>query len=178
MLQARCYNSSIVVVLYYTRGDSLDPAPTIRAQPSHQTPPTLVHVLISIQAGILCEQPYCNAPSELTPPNTPPPKVLISIQALVLCEQPYYNEAGYERQLGTSDGAHHARRSEPIHYTVPHRTILRSLLLYYFLTPHSCTTRARCSTTLRSSLLYYYTTIPLYYSISSSVQVQRGRATL
>jgi len=28
----------------------------------------------------------------------------------VLCEQPYYNEAGYERQLGTSDGAHHARR--------------------------------------------------------------------
>lgn len=28
----------------------------------------------------------------------------------MLCEQPYYNEAGYERQLGTSDGAHHARR--------------------------------------------------------------------
>lgn len=36
--------------------------------------------------------------------------MLVSIQALVLCEQPYFNEAGYERQLGTSDGAHHARR--------------------------------------------------------------------
>lgn len=37
-------------------------------------------------------------------------QVLISIQALVLCEQPYYNEAGYEKQLGTSEGGHHARR--------------------------------------------------------------------
>ena len=36
--------------------------------------------------------------------------MLLSIQALVLCEQPYYNEAGYEKQLGTSEGAHHARR--------------------------------------------------------------------
>ena len=37
-------------------------------------------------------------------------QVLVSIQALVLCEQPYYNEAGYERQLGTDEGGHHARR--------------------------------------------------------------------
>ena len=32
------------------------------------------------------------------------------MQGLVLCEMPYFNEAGYEKQLGTSDGAHHARR--------------------------------------------------------------------
>jgi len=37
-------------------------------------------------------------------------QVLVSIQALVLCEQPYYNEAGYDKQLGTSEGGHHARR--------------------------------------------------------------------
>jgi len=37
-------------------------------------------------------------------------QVLISIQGLVLCEMPYFNEAGYEKQLGSSDGAHHARR--------------------------------------------------------------------
>ena len=37
-------------------------------------------------------------------------QVLVSIQALVLCERPYFNEAGYEKQLGTSEGAHHARR--------------------------------------------------------------------
>mmetsp|Transcript_37439 Transcript_37439/g.85806 ORF Transcript_37439/g.85806 Transcript_37439/m.85806 type:complete len:1060 (+) Transcript_37439:289-3468(+) len=37
-------------------------------------------------------------------------QVLISIQALVLCEMPYFNEAGYEKQLGTEEGAHHARR--------------------------------------------------------------------
>jgi len=37
-------------------------------------------------------------------------QVLVSIQALVLCEQPYYNEAGYEKQQGTNEGAHHARR--------------------------------------------------------------------
>ena len=37
-------------------------------------------------------------------------QVLVSIQALVLCEQPYYNEAGYEKQQGSADGAFHARR--------------------------------------------------------------------
>ena len=37
-------------------------------------------------------------------------QVLISIQGLVLCEMPYFNEAGYDKQLGTSEGAHHARR--------------------------------------------------------------------
>ena len=40
----------------------------------------------------------------------PCPQVLVSIQALVLCEMPYFNEAGYEKQQGTSEGAHHARR--------------------------------------------------------------------
>ena len=37
-------------------------------------------------------------------------QVLISIQGLVLCEMPYFNEAGYDKQLGTAEGAHHARR--------------------------------------------------------------------
>ena len=32
------------------------------------------------------------------------------VQGLVLCEMPYFNEAGYDKQLGTSEGAHHARR--------------------------------------------------------------------
>lgn len=37
-------------------------------------------------------------------------QILLSIQALVLCEMPYFNEAGYDKQLGTVEGAHHARR--------------------------------------------------------------------
>jgi len=37
-------------------------------------------------------------------------QVLVSIQALVLCEMPYFNEAGYDKQLGTAEGAYHARR--------------------------------------------------------------------
>ena len=37
-------------------------------------------------------------------------QILISIQGLVLCEMPYFNEAGYDKQLGTAEGAHHARR--------------------------------------------------------------------
>ena len=37
-------------------------------------------------------------------------QVLISIQGLVLCEMPYFNEAGYEKQLGSAEGAYHARR--------------------------------------------------------------------
>ena len=37
-------------------------------------------------------------------------QVLVSIQGLVLCEMPYFNEAGYDKQLGTDEGAYHARR--------------------------------------------------------------------
>ena len=37
-------------------------------------------------------------------------QVLVSIQGLVLCEMPYFNEAGYDKQLGTTEGEHHARR--------------------------------------------------------------------
>jgi len=37
-------------------------------------------------------------------------QVLVSIQGLVLCEMPYFNEAGYEKQLGSDEGEHHARR--------------------------------------------------------------------
>ena len=37
-------------------------------------------------------------------------QVLVSIQGLVLCEMPYFNEAGYDKQLGTYEGEHHARR--------------------------------------------------------------------
>ena len=32
-------------------------------------------------------------------------QVLVSIQGLVLCEMPYFNEAGYEKQLGSEEGA-------------------------------------------------------------------------
>lgn len=35
-------------------------------------------------------------------------QVLVSIQGLVLVPEPYYNEAGYEKQVGTLDGARNA----------------------------------------------------------------------
>eukprot|EP00965_Chrysotila_dentata_P173854 5739411-Pleurochrysis_carterae.AAC.1 len=41
--------------------------------------------------------------SAARPPPPSSAQVLVSIQALVLCEQPYYNEAGYDKQLGTSE---------------------------------------------------------------------------
>lgn len=52
-----------------------------------------------------------SAACELWDPSTSTVlQVIVSIQGLVLCEMPYFNEAGYEKQLGTVEGAHHARR--------------------------------------------------------------------
>ena len=47
-------------------------------------------------------------------------QVLVSIQALVLCEMPYFNEAGYDKQLGTAEGASRARTRGDAPYTEGH----------------------------------------------------------
>lgn len=75
------------------------------ARPAHPPPPR-----VRLHPGSHLVRAALACPPSRPPLIPSPPQVLVSIQALVLCEQPYYNEAGYERQLGTSDGAHHARR--------------------------------------------------------------------
>ena len=60
-----------------------------------------------------------------------------------------------------------------LYYT--QNTILYYTIPYYI---SQVQLAARALSVAASALSQVYTTIPLYYSISSSVQVQRGRATL
>ena len=75
--------------------------------------------------------------------------MLLSIQALVLCEQPYYNEAGYEKQLGTSEGAHHARRYNEGALLLSLKSMLNTLAapsspFEELIRPRSCAARTLC----------------------------------
>ena len=47
--------------------------------------------------------------TETWTPNSNLLQLLVSIQGLILVREPYYNEAGYERQRGTQEGAENSR---------------------------------------------------------------------